>query len=238
MTRYPERILLVLVLISVTFLCSFGQSPEAYISLHLKNQTYQKGKLMEIDADYYFLRESGELIIHGRSPKEYIKTSNKFGEVKVYFPEDNSVSIKQNELFSSQNELLYYFLSNNYSDLGLSKENYKITDTIMDGKHQVVTWVNKKSDFPLPKIELVFDNDKPIYAAYYNSEDKIVRKIYYYNYEFFQSFMMPKKVTQISYPATGDSVIQRNTYSNLKITSLPSSQYFNFKVPDNAKILD
>ena len=87
--------------------------------------------------------------------KNTSKTSNKFGEVKVYFPEDNSVSIKQNELFSSQNELLYYFLSNNYSDLGLSKENYKITDTKMDGKHQVVTWANKKSDFPLPKIELV-----------------------------------------------------------------------------------
>lgn len=217
---------------------SFGQSPESFISMHLKNQTYKNGKVVEFESDYYFNRENGELIIHGNIPKEYIKKSNRFGEVKVYFPVNNTVSLKQSILYSSQNELLFFFLSNNFFDLGLSKEGYSIANTIMDGAHQIVTWETNKQDSPIPKIELVYDNDKPIYAAYFNSKNEIARKIYYYNYEFFQSFMMPKKVTQISYSTNGDSIVQRNTYSDFKITSLPSSQYFNFKVPENAKILE
>ena len=219
-------------------LASAGQGPESYISLHLKNQTYQNGKLVELESDYYFDKQNGELIVHGDLPKEFIKKSNKFGEVQIYFPGNNTVSVKQSVLYSSQNELLYYFLSNNFSDLGLSKEGYSIVGTKMDGQYQVVSWQASQPNSPLPKIDLVFENDQPVYAAYFNAQNQVSRKIYYYNYEYFQTFMMPTKVTQITYPVAGDSIVQRNTYSDFKITSLPSSQYFNFKVPEDARILE
>jgi outer membrane lipoprotein-sorting protein len=48
---------------------------------------------------------------------------------------------------------------------------------------------------------------------------------------------MPMKVTQISYIEEGDSVVQRNTYSNLKTSEFPSSSFFNFKIPQDATVI-
>ncbi len=232
------KLLLTYIIFITAFLSSEAQAPDSFVSLHLKNQTYQDGKVLELQSEYFYNVDEGILVVHGFKPREHLKVSNRFGEVKVYFLDDNSVSIQQNPFYSSENELIHYFLTNNFYDLGLSKEGYSISRTKMDGQHQVVTWEKIHEGNPIPKIELVFENDKPIYAAYFNTNGKIVRKVYYYNYQFFRSFMMPQKVTQISYTPKGDSIVQRNTYSDINVVSTPSSQYFNFKIPDDAKILE
>ena len=215
----------------------FPQPGMNYIRVHLKNETLQGGKLIIIDYDYYFDAETGTLVVNSLFPENHIKISNRLGEVKIYYTDKNQVSLKQNQFFSSENELIYYFLSNNYYDLGLKDQGFTVTETRMDGNYQVVTWKAPVTIKTIARVELVFENQTPVFAAYYTMQGKIFRKIYYYNYEIFNHFIMPMKVTQISYTPAGDSVIQRNTWSQLKTMTLPDSDYFNFKIPENATII-
>ena len=208
-----------------------------FIRLHLKNETYLKGKLATAEADYYFDSEKGILVMNSTSPEDHIKISNRLGEVKIYYPGENEVSLQQGEYFSSENELIYYFLTNNYFDLGLAKEGYTLSETRMDGSYQVTSWAAPGGHPVVPKVELVFENNQPVYAAYFNAESEIIRKVYYYDYTIFGSFMMPLKVTQITYTAAGDSVIQRNTYSGVKVSSIADSQFYNFEIPEDAKVI-
>lgn len=208
-----------------------------YINAHLKNETFRNRKLITVESDYFFDRETGNLVIHSMLPEEHIKISNRLGEVKIFYPGTNRISLKQNRYFSSENELIWYFLSNNYNDLGLSDEGFRVTGTHMDGSYQVVTWTAPAGMKVVSTVELVFENGQPVYAAYFNTGGDIIRKIYYYNYEIYPGFMMPMKVTQISYTPDGDSVIQRNTWSSLKASAIPDSDYFNFKIPEDAVVI-
>jgi len=216
----------------------FSQADENYVSLHLKNETYQKGKLLLLESDYFFDKETGNLVVKGILPEKHIKLSNRLGEVKIYYPGKNQVILKQSQYFSSENELIYYFLSNNYYDLGLKKQGFTVSDTRMDGNYQVVTWNAPADVTAVGKVELVFENETPIYAADFDMQGKLVRKIYYYDYKIFSTFIFPAKVTQISYTSDGDSIVQRNTWSQLKTSDLPDSGYFNFKIPEDATVVN
>ncbi len=207
-----------------------------FIHAHLKNETYQNNKLITVESDYFFDAETGNLVVHSSLPEDHIKISNRLGEVKIFYPASNRVTLKQNQYFSSENELIYYFLSNDYYNLGLSDEGFRVTGTHMDGNYQVVTWTAPVGMKVVSRIELVFENGQPVYAVYYHTNGSIIRKIYYYNYEIFPDFMMPMKVTQISYTPDGDSVIQRNTWSSLTVSAIPDSDYFNFKIPEDAVV--
>jgi hypothetical protein len=228
-----KNLFLIFTLLLTSTFVMYGQN---FTSLHLKSETYQQGRLATIESDYYFNNETGELVVHGKFPKNHIKISNRLGEVKTYFPDENLVSLKQNQLYSSENELISYFLSNNYYDLGLSSEGFTVASTKMDGQNRVVTWVSPAGLKQIGKVDLVFEEDRPIYAAYYNSSGKVVRKIYYYNYQVFSNFILPAKVSQITFTSEKDSIIQRNTWSEIKISTVANSSYFGFKIPEDAKV--
>lgn len=215
-----------------------SQVNQNFISIHLKNETFQNGRLFTLESDYFFDTETGNLVVTNKLPKNHIKISNRLGEVKVYYPDENKVNIKQSEYFSSENELVYYFLSNKTSDLGLAREGFTVTDTRMEGSFQVVTWDAPVSMNSLSKVELVFEDGQPVFAGYYNRKGALARKIYYYNYEFFSNFILPMKVTQITYTPEGDSIIQRNTWSSLHSSPVPQSGFFNFKIPEDAVVID
>jgi hypothetical protein len=226
----------IILIIPLLFLISINLYGQDFVSLHLKSETFQKGKLATIESDYYFNNETGELVVHGKFPRNHIKISNRLGEVKTYFPDENLVSLKQNQLYSSDNELISYFLSNNYYDLGLASQGFTASDTRMDGKNRVVTWTSPPGLKQVAKVELVFEDDRPIYAAYFNVNGNIVRKIYYYNYQIFSGFILPTRVSQITYTSEKDSIIQRNTWSDIKLSAVANSLYFGYKIPGDAKV--
>jgi len=234
MIRFFSFLSAVLLIVSGT-LNAPGQT--RFIRAHLKNETYHQGKLIAVESDYFFDAETGNLVVHSMHPEEHIKISNRLGEAKIFYPASNRVSLKQNRYFSSENELIWYFLSNNYHDLGLSDEGFRVTGTHMDGNYQVVTWTAPVGMKVISRVELVFENGQPVYSAYYNTGGEIIRKIYYYQYEIYSDFMMPMKVTQISYTPDGDSIIQRNTWSSLKGSVLPDSDFYHFKIPEDAIVL-
>ncbi|MDE5421415.1 hypothetical protein L3073_04270 [Ancylomarina sp. DW003] len=215
---------------------SFSQKSSNYISYSMDNQSYKKGLLTKAHADFFYDREQGVLVSSYTSPNKFIKVSNRKGELKLYIPKTNTVTFTQDITLSSENELIYYFANNQQQDLGLEREGFTMVDSRLDDKYLIFVWEAPQTMQTVKKVEIVYDGDYPIYAAYFNLEGDILKKIYYYDYFATNYFKMPTKVTEISYTPERDSIVQRTIFSNINVTNTPTSSYFNFKIPDNAKV--
>jgi hypothetical protein len=207
------------------------------ISVHKKSQVLKDGIKQTIEADCYYSATKGVFVSHYYEPKEFIKKTNRKGEMQIYFPEDNKVSIRQDFYFSSENELLHYFVNNLIEDLGLRKEGFELTNTQYEEKYLVTTWSAPPDIKAVRKVEIVFENMRPIYSAYFNNSNEIIRKIYYSQYFTGINFVLPKKITEISYNSPTDSIIRRTIFSDIKQNNQVNTYYLNYEIPDDAKII-
>jgi len=202
----------------------------------MDNQSWKKGLITKAQADFFYDKEQGVLVSSYSSPEKFIKISNRKGELKLYIPKNNTVTYSQDISYSSENELIFYFANNLQQDLGLEKEGFRMIDSKMDGNYLIFIWKAPQQMKAINKVEVVYDGENPIYAAYFNLNGDTIKKIYYYDYFSTTYFQMPGKVTEITYTSEKDSIVQRTIFSNLNVSNSPSSSYFNFKIPDNAKI--
>lgn len=206
------------------------------ISVHKKSQILKDEKKQTVEADCYYSAEKGIFIAHYFDPKEFIKITNREGELKIYFPDDNKVSIKQDFYFSSENELLHYFVNNLIDDLGLKKEGFSMTGSRYDEGYMITTWSAPQSVKAISKVEIVFEDMIPIYAAYFGKNGTILRKIYYSNYYKGKRFFLPRRITEITYVSENDSTIRRTLYSNIKKNDAVDPYYLNYEIPEDARI--
>ena len=229
-----NKFILAAVLVLTYLNVSHGQVDK--ISVHKKSQVLKDGKKQTIKANCYYSTEKGIFVAHYLQPKEFIKKTNRKGELKIYFPEKNKVTVKQDFYFSSQNELLHYFVNNFIDDLGLKKQGFTMSDTRYDDGYLVTTWGAPENMKSISKVEIVFENMRPIYSAYFNEKNKILRKIYYSNYYTSNHFILPKKITEITYTSQQDSTIKRTIYSEIKEDDQVNSYYLDYKIPEDATI--
>lgn len=194
-----------------------------------------QGKMAIIKGDIYY-NINGNLTSHFNYPKEFVLLANKFGESKVYDPSDNTVMLYQNIMFSTQSSQFAYFFSGKKNDMGLSNFGYIQDKTYFEGKLFVSEWKLKKQNFktPIQKVKLVSDNQKPIYMDYKDKTEKIIRKVYYYNYQKLLNFDFPTVTTEILFEGK-DSTISKTAYDNFKINTDANSPYFDFNIPKNAR---
>lgn len=208
------------------------------IMAHMESEKLISGKKIVIRGDVFYNQAEGKMIVHYTYPQDYFYVSNTLGEVKMYLPESNQVMIQRNPILSSQNDVLYYFLSNKISDLGLKDAGFKLADTKVEDRNVITTWTppapaNKK----VSKVEIVHQNFVPIYSAYFDLDEKISKKIYYSKYFQTNEAMIPQLITEIEYIPTGDSIISRKKYSEIKTGFSAQSHYFDFSVPGDAKLV-
>lgn len=196
----------------------------------------QSGKSITLKSEICF-EQSGNMVTHFTSPVEYIVTTNKTGEIKVYDPEKNTVVVKQAGIFSSQSSQFYYFLTGNTNDFGLSMLGFVPVKTYPEGGLIISEWALKTPD---PKIQvqfikLVHQKQMPIYMDYKDKNKNTIRKVYYYSYKQLDNFNFPTITTEIVYNSATDSVITKTAYTDFKLNADANSPYFSFKVPNNAK---
>ena len=205
------------------------------LSATLISRQVQNGQSVTIKGEIFYQR-NGNLTTHFTYPKEYILLANSLGETKVYDPLKNTVLQYQNFLFSTQTSQFYYFFSGKTYDMGLTNIGYVQEKTYYDNNLLVTEWKLKKSDTKalIQKIKLVFDNQKPVYMDYRNLSDKIIRKVYYYNYTHLQEYDFPSVTTEIIYNDK-DSTVTKTSYDNFKVNEQTNSPYFNYSIPPNAK---
>jgi hypothetical protein len=169
------------------------------------------------------------------SPKKFVMTSNSLGEIKTYYPDSNKVAYNLVKELSSKRNLIYFFTNNLTDDLGLSEEGFSLYSNNYEDKYYVTFWKAPLAFKGIEMVKMVFDNRFPVYSEYQAVKKRILKKIYYTNYTDYAQFKLPTKIIEISYLPSGDSIVTRTLFSNVKTTSLAESDYFNFKIPENAK---
>jgi len=206
------------------------------VSVSQETQVLSNGAKNIFKCDIFYNKEKDAIITHHFYPVEFVKTSNRFGEVKIYFPKSNTVTLQQNETLSTTNELLYYFINNKVSDLGLSKEGFRLVSTSREEDMMITVWQAPASLKFINQIKIVFRDMLPVYAEYLRLDGFIIKKIYYSKYSDFKTFKIPLRITEISFENKTDSIIKLSTFSNVLTTDFPTGNYFDFKIPEDAKI--
>lgn len=206
------------------------------VAVTQETQVLHKGIKNTITCDIFYNKEKDAIIAHYYSPLEFVKMSNRFGEYKIYFPKTNSVELQQDPNMATTNELLYYFVNNKITDLGLSKEGFVLVKTTHEEDMLVSIWEAPATLKAVKQVKVVFKAAAPIYAEYLGYSGNILKKIYYSHYQNFKTFQLPLRVTEISFNGSADSTISRSVFSNVRTSGFTGNDYFNFKIPDDAKI--
>lgn len=206
-----------------------------YIALKQTTEILENRKKLTSDVDLYLDNAKKVLTKFYHASPEYIMVANSLGEIVNYYPASNEVAYRQFSELASERNLIYYFVNNLTDHLGLADEGFTLISNSFEGQYYITQWKSPSILKGIESVKMVFENGVPVYSEYKTANSKILRKIYYLNYQDFIQFRLPDKIVEINYLPTGDSIISRTAFSNVEITSEPNSPYFNFKIPNDAK---
>lgn len=229
-----------LLLLLILFTASFSWQVERRMSLSVMNKVIRDGKVVSISSEIHYHFDRGTLAVHYHQPFEYYLLSDSKGEVRLYYPSKNEVFLSRDPSQITDQSLLYYFLSNRVSDLGLRDMGFTLFKTTQS-KGVVSTWWSPPANLAknLQKVEMVHENHRPIYMAYHH-QNKITRKVFYYNYTSDPNLPLsiPQKILEYNYLSDGDSLISQMSFTNILFGSKATSPLFEFKIPTNAKVVE
>ena len=209
-----------------------------YISLKQHTEVLENKKKITNEVDLFFDNSKQIVTKYYHSSPEFIMVINSLGEIKTYYPASNEVGFKQITELSSKRNLIYYFANNLTDHLGLADEGFNLISNTYENDFYVTVWKSPSILKGIETVKMVFENGLPVYSEYKANKKKILKKIYYTNYKDFTQFRLPLKIIEISYLPSGDSIVNRTLFSNVKVSSTVDDKYFNFKIPDNAKSLN
>lgn len=205
------------------------------ITADVTTRQVMKNKSLRVERQLFYTA-GGNLVIHYTYPQEYYLTTNGLGEVTVYSPKNNEVTMFRDNTVSSQSETMISFISPDHANLGLRQMGFVQKKSEKEGKRIVKTFIpTLKEDKIYSKVVVVSEQGEPIYCAFYDKNNNIVRKTYYAEYVRLPMVSFPTRITQISYGNVGDSIVRQEVYKNIKTSGFASSEMFDFKVPANAK---
>jgi hypothetical protein len=194
-------------------------------------------------AEIYYTTATGTGVYRYTEPAEMFIISNSDGSIRIYEPQNNTVQTYQDIYTAPQHMLIGYFLNNQTHDLGLKKEGFVLIKTENQPDSHLVSYYKppQKFESALSEIKLVHRAGKPIYVLYRN-EEKIIKKIFFSQYQHISGYSFPTKVTQVNYILSSksekDSLIERTIFTDFKINEKTDTSYFDFQIPANAIIKD
>ncbi len=209
------------------------------VMLRMKSQSLQGGKAATVEAELFYQSLDGRMITVFEQPYHQVMITNKKGELSVYRPGENTLYRRQSMEYSSENNLVYFFLEGKTHDLGLHEMGFAQTKTEFDNGLLITHWMPPAALGHLfSHIELVHEDYMPIYAGYYDASRKLVKKVYYSNYEVFPQIVLPMTITEFNYLPGGDSIVSRVQFSEVYFNRQAVSSWFDFEIPHDAQILD
>ncbi len=209
------------------------------IKLTMFSQSLQGGRAASFQAELYYQSVDGRLVTIFGDPLDHVMVTNRHGELLVYDPGENTVYRRQSMEYSSENNLVYFFLHGKTRDLGLRDLGFIQSRTEFEQGLMISRWEAPASLSHLfSHIELVHEDYMPVYAGYYDASGDLVKKVYYSEYEVFPDLILPKLITEFNYLPGGDSIINRVRFSDVRINRQAESNWFDFEIPDDAKVID
>jgi len=207
------------------------------ISVKMLTRVAHDGYVITTEADIYY-SYTGKMVTHLKTPQEMFIINNARGEVMVYNVKDNTVYQDQNPLFTTETSQIHIFFQNKRTDLGLRDMGFKAYNTkFEDGLMITEWWPPMEMMSQIQKVELVHDRQNPIYLAYVEATGSIIKKVYFYDYIQVGDIEFPTSITQIDYKASNDSIVTKTVYSDIKVDNQMNTDYLDFEIPRNAKII-
>ena len=209
------------------------------VCMEMETKNVKGGYKSSVNAKIYYSND-GRMVSYFSFPKEYVILNNSKGEIKIYDSEKNTVLQQQNFMYSTESSQFYFFLNNKKADLGLGQMGFVQSNVKFEEGLMISEWLPPMNMAnQLSKVELVHENENPIYIAYFDQNNQLGTKSYYYNYvSLDKSVSFPSTITQISYSTPSDSTITKTTYSNIRFDNQVDQEAMNFKIPDNAKAIN
>ncbi|MCX6213037.1 hypothetical protein [Spirosoma sp.] len=205
------------------------------LSATVTTRQVQQGKSVTIRGEMFYQR-NGNMVTHFTFPREVVILANKLGETRIYDPRRNAVIRYQNESFSTQTTQLAFFLNGTTSDMGLSRLGFVQDKTTANGKLLITEWRLKtpNAKMPIQRVRIVYDRANPIYMHYTDSAGKIIRKVFYYDYQPIEGRPFPATTTEIVYQDK-DSTVSKTVYADFRLNHAANSSYFDYVIPATAK---
>jgi outer membrane lipoprotein-sorting protein len=227
---------LIVIILSLCFLQTKGQIFQN-MSVEAHSRKAHDGKVQSMELKLYY-STGGTMVSYYEKPDNIVILNDEKGQVSIYDESSNTVLQSNNSYYSSKSNQLYYFLSGDKSDLGLSQIGFTLDDTRYEDGMIITEWIPPMQGLKFfSRIKMVHEQDKPIYMEYIDPNGSIVKKIYFYNYERIKNIDLPKSITQIDFKNEQDSIISKTTYQNFQFDSPVIEEKLSFKVPYNAKTL-
>ena len=223
----------IIVLAILVFCFSHSAPGQRRVSADVEVKQVFKGRVSTIVKSVY-CANNGRLVIAFREPEQYFVVANAKGESKMYMPQSNEVFVNNEGLVNSSDELIYIFMSGRSSDLGVSRQGYRLSATERDGEYIRKIFVSD-SNGNVPRVIIAFKNFLPVYCEYQDNKGAALGKTYFSNYLYNSRLTLPTRVTNITYSGEKrDSSITRTIYSNLRIDE--DDPNFDFEIPADAKV--
>jgi outer membrane lipoprotein-sorting protein len=223
------------VLIAVFFTAFMPVSVEK-IMMTMKSQSLHKGKVVNVDAELYYNQLSGSLITRYIQPAGQILKTNEKGELSIYNEEANTVTYRQGAEYSTESNMVLFFLQGKIQDLGLSDFGFQLMSTRFEEEMVITEWFPPAELYHLfNRIELVHKDFVPIYIAYYDAQRNLAKKVFYSQYEYLDDVSFPTLVTEFNYIGK-DSIINRIRFSDIKVNHQAVSSWFDFTIPEDAQL--
>ncbi|MCL2417380.1 MAG: hypothetical protein FWD02_05540 [Bacteroidales bacterium] len=208
------------------------------MSVDAEVRRVQGGQAVTVKKSIFF-SPNGRMVVHFTHPEEYFLITNRFGEARIFNPQTNEVMVINDRSLSSDVIPLFYFLNNQTTDLGLRDLGFTLTNTRRDGNFLIRTFTPPAQlRANLSRVEIVHENHLPIFVAHYNTNNQIVRRMFFSNYERFNALSLPQRITEITNISPTDSIVSRLLYSNIKVGADATSPKFNFTIPSDARVVD
>lgn len=207
------------------------------ISLNMQSRKVSNGKLIITNADIFYNAE-GKMITHVLSPIETIIINNSKGDLSIYNPTVNQVYKDFNYTQGTETSSLYFFFKDKNNELGLRSLGFMLNSSKFENGFLITNWSPPIQYMKLfSSVELVYQQNKPIFLKFTNNKNQVIKRSYFYNYTKVLNFNFPLAITHIEYSEKGDSTIEKTVYSNIKINSLANSSYFDYNIPSSAKLI-
>lgn len=226
--------------LAVTILCGFSKiNTLDYISFTYTEKIIENKKRITVEGNVYFNFKDKLMVTYLRKPINSLVRVNSTGDMEVYDYEKNTLFIDKSGYTSNEQSYLWFFLTNNYSDMGLAKAGYSLKETKIEEGYLVHYWIPKVNN-NIKHILLAFNDKKmPVYQEIITKSNETKGKIYFMNYtKLDNNIYMPTKIVDVFFKSKKDSSVSIKEYSNAKINKDVDLQYFKFKIPANAQIIN
>lgn len=233
--KYNKKLIgiTLLLFLSLVF-ASFKTATIEKLMMNMQSQSLHKGKVVNVEAELFFDAYTGQLITRYIEPAGQIMVTNSKGELAIYDESENTVSFRQGAEYSTETNMIQFFLQGKTQDLGLEDFGFQLMSTEFEDNLVVTEWFPPASLYGLfNRIKLVHEDFLPIYVAYYDAQRNLAKKVYYSEYESLGDVFLPGLITEFNYVGN-DSIISRMRFSDIETNYQAQSPWFDFQIPEDA----